>query len=429
FERVVILTGAGISVASGLGTYRGPGGLWEGSGVNPAATGAGIQEDPWGCWQFFLPLREQILAAEPNPAHLALADLARRLRGGLTLVTQNVDGLHSRAGSTDVLELHGSLLRSRCDGCQKPPFEDSNIYSELPLCDCGAPLRPDIVLFDEAISVHADHLSKRALRQVELFVAIGTSGTVAPANRFVRSAAYAGATTLEINTQRSGAFDLVLEGRAEMLVPEWVKCWPKARRTTVLFSDLHGKVERLQQLLGNHRTARFVSVGDALGSGQNAATLDLLRKHQVPCLRGNHEFDLLEIYKGDLTQDHLDWIFMWPLRFVEEDFCMVHSWLGDGDRVDFQRLESKPQVAAMFAAEEFRVAFVGHSHSPGYWQQENRQEPSWIPATPELRLEWEPGVRYLIDLGSLGEPIREDHPNYVIWDDTGVTWKRLEPAS
>ncbi len=425
FKELVVLTGAGISVASGLGTYRGSGGLWEESGIDPAATAEGILQDPWACWKFFLPMRKQIVAAQPNPAHLALAELNHRLKGQLTVITQNVDGLHTLAGSPGVLELHGNMTRTRCTSCDLKPFPDSEIYSELPLCrECGSPLRPDIVLFGEAIPVEASHRAKRALRQVDLFVAIGTSGTVAPANRYLSSARYMGATTLEINTRCTGDFDLELEGPAEVMVPEWVDSWPAVPRLTVLFSDLHGQVEKLRELLDHYGKARYVLVGDALGKGDNQATVDLLRASGVHCLRGNHEVDLLDIYKGKLSQEALDWICMWPLRFVQEDVHLVHTWIEEPE-LRFQRVENRYQAQEMFQSADFRVAFVGHSHSPGYWQLEPSVEPTWVNATPGFRLEWKPGTRYIVDMGSLGEPIRADHPNHLLWGDEGVTWARL----
>jgi NAD-dependent protein deacetylase/lipoamidase len=222
FNEVVILTGAGISVASGLGTYRGPGGLWEDSGVAEAATKEGFEADPWSIWRFFNPLLEQIVEAHPNPAHLALAEIEKRHRGKLTLVTQNVDGLHRRAGSHGVLELHGNLRRRRCSRpkCLLKPFEETVPPTELPLCPlCDHPIRPDIVLFGEAISVDAGHESKRALRTVDLFLAIGTSQTVQPASNFVRAAQYAGALTVEFNLQGSGQFEQEILGPAEETVP------------------------------------------------------------------------------------------------------------------------------------------------------------------------------------------------------------------
>ena len=158
FRELVVLTGAGVSVASGLGTYRGKGGLWERAGVAQEATADCMQQDPWRCWKFFQPLMEEALKAEPNPAHLALAELEKKFRGEFLLITQNVDGLHRAAGSTKLAEIHGNLLRRRCSssGCALIPFEERSFPSDLPLCPlCGSAVRPDIVLFDLQVIVHS----------------------------------------------------------------------------------------------------------------------------------------------------------------------------------------------------------------------------------------------------------------------------------
>lgn len=225
FRELVVLTGAGVSVASGLGTYRGKGGLWENSGVAEEATADCMARDPWRCWEFFRPLMEQVLKADPNPAHLALAELERKFRGDFLLITQNVDGLHRTAGSTKLAEIHGNLLRRRCSSprCALEPFEERTFPSELPLCPlCGSVLRPDIVLFGEQLPVLESHLAKRALRTVDLFIGVGTSGTVQPAASYVSWAKYAGAVTLEINPEKSGVFCSNDPRPAEVALPELV---------------------------------------------------------------------------------------------------------------------------------------------------------------------------------------------------------------
>ncbi|MCP3139096.1 SIR2 family NAD-dependent protein deacylase [Pyxidicoccus xibeiensis] len=228
WRQVVVLTGAGISVASGLPTYRGPGGLWtrpEAAEVPDAAMVAG---EPSRVWSLFGPLRGPLRGAAPNAAHLALAEWESRLGPGqsFTLVTQNVDGLHTRAGSRNVVELHGSLLRTRCGNpeCGLPPFEDVAERVRAEPCErCGQPLRPDITLFDEPLPVDAEWAAKKALRECDLFLAVGTSGTVAPASNFVRGAKYAGAWTLLVNLTpmqpRHPDFDVEVLGRAEELLP------------------------------------------------------------------------------------------------------------------------------------------------------------------------------------------------------------------
>lgn len=225
-RRVVVLTGAGISVASGLRTYRGPGGLWTEDPQLAQQLVAGV--DPQELWSVAQAWRSEVARARPSAAHVALASYQAamaRIGGTCTLVTQNVDGLHERAGSTGVIALHGSLARNRCTraGCEGQAIAALHGGSAPPPCDaCGAPLRPDIVLFEEPLGALEEWSAKKALRDAELFVAIGTSGTVSPASNFVRAATYAGAHTVLVNLDANGgsAFDEVVTGDAEVLVPQ-----------------------------------------------------------------------------------------------------------------------------------------------------------------------------------------------------------------
>lgn len=222
YHNLVVLTGAGISVASGLQPFRGPGGLWESNpGTERFATVEYLREDPVGLREFFEPLRAAALAAHPNAAHSALACLEERCRGErreFVLLTQNVDGLHQAAGSQKVVELHGSIRRRRCLHCDLPAVE-----TEATECDgCGAPLRPDIVLFGEYLPDEAEYAARLALLEVDLFLAVGTSGSVAPAANFVRTARMHGARTVLVNLQPSDGdwFDDEVLGKAEELLPK-----------------------------------------------------------------------------------------------------------------------------------------------------------------------------------------------------------------
>lgn len=225
FRRVVVLTGAGISVPSGLPAYRGPGGLWEDQPDLAKALVAGV--DLALLWSTMGAMRTRVVEATPNPAHIALAEFERCVQaegGTLTVVTQNIDNLHRRAGSQSVIELHGRLCRTRCSSCGLPPFEDCTTPSVPPPCpSCGAPLRPDIVLFNEPLGADEEVGAKRALRDCDLFVAIGTSGTVWPAANYVRSAEFEGAHTVLVNltepTPRNPAFKELVLGPAEVVVP------------------------------------------------------------------------------------------------------------------------------------------------------------------------------------------------------------------
>jgi NAD-dependent deacetylase len=229
YRSVVVLSGAGVSVASGLRPFRGPGGLWEEPGA-VISSAESLQSDATRLWALFSDMRRQASAAHPNAAHAALAAFEKdvRSRGGeFTLITQNIDGLHQRAGSANVVELHGSLFRARCsdlqcrsDAINWPPDGDA----ALPPCSsCGRSTRPDIVLFDEPIPAKPEWDAKRALRTCDLFLAVGTSGTVSPASNFVRSAAYSGARTILVNLERMSPrhpdFEEEVLGPAEETLP------------------------------------------------------------------------------------------------------------------------------------------------------------------------------------------------------------------
>lgn len=208
YKNIIILTGAGVSVASGIRPFRGKDGLWQQPELERLSHAQSFHENPGEVWRFWGEMRGQALQAQPNPAHLALAEIERRLRPDqqFLLVTQNIDGLHQRAGSRNVVELHGSIFRSRCsnEACALEPFTDLSAVKDgaLPACPlCGAVLRPDIVMFGEPLPVDAEWRSKRALRDCDLFLAIGTSGKVSPAADFVRGAEYAGARTIFINPE------------------------------------------------------------------------------------------------------------------------------------------------------------------------------------------------------------------------------------
>ena len=228
YRNIVVLTGAGISAASGLRTYRGSGGLWTEMDPESFSTADALTDDLAKVWPFYSEMRAAVLAAAPNEAHRALAALQLAPGASLTLVTQNVDELHQQAGSKDVVELHGSLFRTRCSNarCTLPSFHDTALYNDrVPTCSiCGAALRPDIVGFGEPLPIEAEMRVKRALRDCDLFIAIGTSGTVAPAANFVRGADYAGAMTVYVNLEPMEGdnryFKQIVLGKAEEVLPE-----------------------------------------------------------------------------------------------------------------------------------------------------------------------------------------------------------------
>jgi NAD-dependent deacetylase len=226
--NIVVLTGAGISAESGVPTFRGPDGLWEGHRVEDVATPEAFLRDPQLVHQFYNARRAKLLdgSIRPNPAHEALARLAACPQHRLLLVTQNIDDLHERAGSPEVLHMHGELLKSRCTACGAvaPCREDLSRASICGSCggiDC---LRPHVVWFGE-IPFGLDEIAG-AISRADLFVAIGTSGRVYPAAGFVTLAREAGARTLELNLEESassGIFHTSRRGRAGEIVPRWVE--------------------------------------------------------------------------------------------------------------------------------------------------------------------------------------------------------------
>jgi NAD-dependent deacetylase len=225
-RNIVILTGAGISAESGLATFRGPDGLWEGHRVEDVATPEAFRRDPELVQRFYDARRSQLAQVSPNAAHRALARLDSEWPGELLIVTQNVDDLHERAGARRLLHMHGELRSAWCLACDsRLPWETE--LSSGPLCPaCGRSgrLRPDIVWFGE-MPYEMERID-RALLDADLFVSVGTSGAVYPAAGFVQTARYAGARTLELNLEPSlGSvyFDEARTGPAGVLVPEWVE--------------------------------------------------------------------------------------------------------------------------------------------------------------------------------------------------------------
>ncbi len=222
--RLTVLTGAGISAESGLRTFRDAGGLWEGHSIEEVATPQGFRANPELVHRFYNARRGHLLTVQPNAAHRALAELEEKLGGRFTLITQNVDDLHERAGARRVLHMHGEILKARCARCQE-------VFSwrvDLSIADrcgrCGGALRPHVVWFGEP-PFFMEHQIPAAL-EAEVFASIGTSGVVYPAAGFVAEARRHGALTLEINLEpgaNAPFFDAALIGRATEKVPEFAR--------------------------------------------------------------------------------------------------------------------------------------------------------------------------------------------------------------
>jgi NAD-dependent deacetylase len=229
--NVFVLTGAGVSAESGLGTFRDKKGegIWAKFDPMKLATPEAFARNPGEVLAFYDLRRRNLLNAKPNAAHFALARLEGKLsqRGGsLTLVTQNIDDLHERAGSDRVVHMHGELLKARCGACEAVRLwrDDLTVADSCPACGRTATLRPHVVWFGE-MPLEMDVID-RALRKADLFVAIGTSGAVYPAAGFVGEARAYGLATCEINLEAADNADLFDEqrlGPASEMVPTWVE--------------------------------------------------------------------------------------------------------------------------------------------------------------------------------------------------------------
>lgn len=221
--KIVILTGAGVSAESGLGTFRDVDGLWTRYRIEDVATPQAFAREPDFVQNFYNLRRRNCMAATPNAAHFALARLEADLHGEVLIITQNVDDLHERAGSRRLIHMHGQLLQSLCAACEdRQPLRGDMPMALCPKCG-GGPLRPDVVWFGE-MPYRMDEIWD-ALRAADLFVSIGTSGNVYPAAAFTQDARRSGADTLELNLEPSeGASDFrnARYGKATDIVPIWV---------------------------------------------------------------------------------------------------------------------------------------------------------------------------------------------------------------
>lgn len=229
-ERVCVLTGAGVSAESGVPTFRASDGLWEGHPIEEVATPYGFQRDPQLVWDFYNARRANVRKVHPNPGHHALVHLEEyfedRIGGCFTLVTQNVDGLHREAGSKNVLEIHGSLYRTRCTGCFEVKERGLDRLAKLPHCECGAMLRPDIVWFHEALPEDVWEAAQRAASECDVLLVVGTSAVVHPAASLIPIAKRSrtpGATVIELNltpTEASHHADIGLYGPSGEVLPK-----------------------------------------------------------------------------------------------------------------------------------------------------------------------------------------------------------------
>lgn len=237
---IVILTGAGISRESGLATFRDADGLWEKMRVEDVATPGAFKRDPDLVYEFYNARRRQLKAVQPNAAHAALAELERECGKETLLVTQNVDDLHDRAGSRNLVHMHGELLKARCVTCGAVVPWQGDLCAEDACPSCGplpgagkgkrGRMRPHIVWFEE-MPLHMEEIDAALLR-CDLFLSIGTSGNVYPAAGFASAARAAGATVMEINLEPSlnaSVFHKGIYGPATQTVPAWVEAYLSGR--------------------------------------------------------------------------------------------------------------------------------------------------------------------------------------------------------
>jgi NAD-dependent deacetylase len=224
-KRVCVLTGAGISAESGVPTFRGGGNsaVWKGMPFDQISSARMVRENLAEVWEWFDYRRARLQNCQPNAAHRALAEWQNNFED-FTLVTQNIDGLHAAAGSRAVLELHGNIHRSYCMNCARRfQMSREDVPHRPDVCDeCGAPVRPDVVLFGEMLPVDAFYKAERAARACNLFFVVGTSALVYPAAGLAEIAKFAGASLVEINpeeTPMTGFCDFVLRGKAGEILP------------------------------------------------------------------------------------------------------------------------------------------------------------------------------------------------------------------
>lgn len=227
-KKVVFVTGAGISQESGIPTFRGNDGLWKNYDVMQLATIDAFNDHPKLVWEWYNERRKNIFSARPNLGHIAIAELEKFVK--VVVLTQNIDGLHQRAGSAEVLELHGSIVEIKCTNCD---FK-SEILTEFtqipPLCQCGNILRPNVVWFGESLPQNIWQQAIIHASTCDIMVVVGTSLVVSPANTLPIHAKQNNATIIEINpeeTMMSSYMDLSIRGTGVFTLPEFVSIFKK----------------------------------------------------------------------------------------------------------------------------------------------------------------------------------------------------------
>lgn len=227
-QHVVVMSGAGLSVSSGIPTFRDRmKALWSQFDPMEVASLSGFKASPDKVWHWHQQMRDVVASATPNPAHSAVADLASLLTAECTVITQNIDGLHSKAGSSNVIELHGNISRLRCHAQCGHSCDWNGSISKIPLCPkCGAYLRPDVVWFEESLSIHDVQRAQESAQACDVFIIAGTTALVHPAASLPQFAKSNGALLVEINpeeTNFSGEADIAVRDLAEKVLPELIE--------------------------------------------------------------------------------------------------------------------------------------------------------------------------------------------------------------
>jgi NAD-dependent deacetylase len=221
-RSIAVLTGAGISAASGVPTFRGRDGLWKNFRPEELANFSAFHNNPLLVWEWYLWRRDLIAKVKPNAAHYALVDL-EKISKDFSLITQNVDNLHNLAGSQNIIELHGNIMRNKCSQCNKPYPEEINLEKGVPSCnECGGTIRPDVVWFGEFLPQDAIQKAYNIAQNSEIFIIVGTSGVVEPAASLPFIAKQNRALLIEINPEQTpitAISDLFFQDSADKVLP------------------------------------------------------------------------------------------------------------------------------------------------------------------------------------------------------------------
>jgi NAD-dependent deacetylase len=220
-RAIAVLTGAGVSAESGIPTFRSSGGYWQTHRFEDLASPEGFARNPKMVWEWYEERRRDICRAEPNAGHFALARMEER-NPKFTLVTQNVDNLHARAGSKNILRLHGDIFVIRCTRCPSERVDTGLLHDLPPMCECGAMMRPGVVWFGEMLPEGAIEAASAAVQRADVFLVAGTSAQVYPAAGLIPLALRTGATVIEINpdeTDFSESVTFALRGTSADLLP------------------------------------------------------------------------------------------------------------------------------------------------------------------------------------------------------------------